>query len=181
MTPAARVAAAIEILDEIGPVGKAEQTGRALMLGLLRRQGDEIADIFSGEGYGPAALEAHELAMLETAPDLSLPEQADLPDWLWPLWCDSLGDDAMAAARALQTRAPISLRVNTRPPIKDVNTALQVIENERRIKMSAAYGDGLVELQDVASQIAFMTLRSSRTTSPRKEWPIFLPVRSVLA
>jgi len=155
MTPAARVAAAIEILDEIGPVGKAEQalkswarnnryagskdraairdhvfdvlrarrslgafgggqTGRALMLGLLRRQGDEIADIFSGEGYGPAALEAHELAMLETAPDLSLPEQADLPDWLWPLWCDSLGDDAMAAARALQTRAPISLRVNTR-------------------------------------------------------------------
>ena len=213
MTPAARIAAAAEVLDEIGTMGRAEpalkawsrgnryagskdraairdhvfdvlrarrslaklgggNTGRALMLGLLRRQGANIDAFFSGDGYGPAVLEAHEQATLAETPEMTDAEQADLPDWLWPIWADSLGATAMTTAQALQDRAPISLRVNLRRATIDnaqdilrqdavktckvdkVNTALQVLENERRIKMSTAFMDGLVELQDVASQMA---------------------------
>jgi len=117
MTPAARIAAAIEVLDE----------------GLA--------------GYGPAPLTAVEQAVLDADPDLTLAEQADLSDWLWPMWQDNLGADAMSVAQTMRHRAPVTLRVNhRRADVDDVmqkllvdgivtrkidnSFALQVIENE---------------------------------------------------
>ena len=215
MTPAARVQAAIEILDRVlddTPVEKAltgwargsryagskdraavrdhvfgamrrmrsdaalggENSGRGLMLGAVRRAGDDAAAIFSGEGYGPAQLsEAEQLAGGEAQ---SLPEQLDIPDWLWPQFSDDLGDQARAAAHALQDRAPVHLRVNlikgTRDaaivalaqdgvvcqPLEGSETALLVSEGNRRIRMGDAYRDGLVELQDGASQAVVAAL-----------------------
>ena len=108
---------------------------------------------------------------MDADPDLTLAEQADLSDWLWPMWQDNLGADAMSVAQTMRHRAPVTLRVNhRRADVDDVmqkllvdgivtrkidnSFALQVIENERRIKNSPAYLDGLVELQDLASQRA---------------------------
>jgi 16S rRNA (cytosine967-C5)-methyltransferase len=92
---------------------------------------------------------------------------------------DSLGADAAAVMDALQARAPVFLRVNplrgtvdtatamlaadgiAASPFPDVENALEVSANARKIQNSPAYLTGLVELQDAASQavVAALPLR----------------------
>ncbi len=213
MTPAARVQASIEILDQIldgAPVEKAltgwarrsrfagskdraavrdhvftalrckrsfaalggAETGRGLMIGALRAAGQAPDTLFSGERHAPAPIEASEVGR----DFLSLAEQFDIPDWLWPRFSASLGDAATEAAAALQNRAPVHLRVNLRKTDVEgaaraleadgvqtelhpaCETALTVVEGARKVAQSRAYLDGLVELQDAASQAVVATL-----------------------
>lgn len=209
MTPGARVAAAIAVLDQIATGQAAEAalthwarasrfagakdraavrdyvydvlrmrrslgggTGRALMARLLAVAGADLAEYFNGNGHAPAALDPAERAALDIAPDLDGAAAVDLPDWLWPIWQQSLGAAALPSARALQHRADVFLRVNPRRADvagaldalaadqiacavhPDVPFCLRVTQNARRIKTAAAYLDGLVELQDAASQRA---------------------------
>jgi 16S rRNA (cytosine967-C5)-methyltransferase len=99
-----------------------------------------------------------------------------MPDWLIPYFETSLGEGAEAAALALQNRAPITLRVNlakttpgaaqkmladlgietTENPL--ASSALTVVEGARKIRNSAAYTEGYVELQDAASQAVVAAL-----------------------
>lgn len=213
MTPAARIAAAIEILDRIQDGVPAEKalttwarqsrfagskdravirdhvfdvlrckrsaaaaggadTGRGLMIGLLRLQEADLDTVFTGEGHAPAPLGAH-----DPVPVMASQTQAlDLPDWLWPEWQRSLGDKAAEVANAQRTRAAVFLRVNllrtdvagaqtalaadgiiTRiHPLSD--TALEVTEGARKVAQSVAYRDGLVELQDAASQAVITSI-----------------------
>ncbi len=215
MTPAARYAAAIEVLDLIGTENPAEKVlttwarqnryagskdraavrdhvydvlrrrrslaalggghdGRALILGLLRSDGIDVADVFGAGGYGPEALTAEEVRF---EPALMSPDEAcDIPSWLWPMWQDDLGAEAAEVGKVLQHRAPVNLRVNLRRgtlaaaqaalagediatrPVDQVKTALEVLENPRRVATSAAFRDGLIEVQDVASQRAMLAL-----------------------
>ncbi|AWI83358.1 SAM-dependent methyltransferase [Alloyangia pacifica] len=143
------------------------ESGRARLIGLLRQQQVAPDSLFTGDGHAPAALTAEEQA------GGRLPEGAearDLPDWIDALLTDSLGEEAAAAAEALRERAPVFLRVNglrgdlaaaqdalagegieTRThPL--ASGALEVTEGARRIAQSQAFAEGLVELQDVASQ-----------------------------
>ncbi len=209
MTPGARVAAAIAVLDQIRDGAFAEQAltawarasrfagakdraalrdhvfdvlrcrrslgdgdERALMLRLLQRDGSDLAQVFTGLGHAPAPPSAAEAAALAAPLDLSDAVACDLPDWLWPVWQDSLGPAAIKAATAQQARAEVFLRVNRRKtdvagviaaladdgiavePHDSVDLCLVVRDNPRRIKLSAAYLDGRVELQDAASQRA---------------------------
>ena len=208
MQPAARLSAAIEILDDIlegqpsekaltnwargsryagskdraavrdhvfdalrckrsfAELGGAE-TGRGIVLGLLRAQGIAPADMFTGEGHAPAPISEAEAA------HSAVPQgnaALDIPDWIAPQMQVSLGDDFAPVCIALQSRAPVYLRVNTlktnvdqamaalaaegiltRPhPLSP--TALEVTQHPRRVHLSAPYKDGHVELQDAASQ-----------------------------
>lgn len=209
MTPGARVAAAIAVLDQINDGAAAEQAltvwargsryagskdrtavrdhvfdvlrakrslgdgdGRGLMQRLALREGWDLEALFSGEGHAPAALSAAETKALAQPLDLSGPARCDVPDWLWPAWQDSLGDEAEVSALAQQERADVFLRVNTRRgTVADAGASLaadnvktvahptvpgclRVIENPRRVKLAAAYLQGLVELQDASSQYA---------------------------
>ncbi len=143
------------------------ESGRARLIGLLRQQGIAPETLFTGDGHAPAPL-----TDAETAAG-ALPEGAearDMPDWLDALLTESLGDEAGPAAEALRERAPVFLRVNslrgdlaaaqealaaegieTRPhPL--AAGALEVTEGARRIAQGRAFAEGLVELQDVASQ-----------------------------
>ena len=211
MTPAARVAAASGILDQVLEGQSAEQSltnwarqsrfagsgdraavrdlvfdalrrqrslawvggclsGRGLMIGRIRYDGEALSNIFTGEGHAPAALSAEEevpTPSLEGAPD---PVRLDCPDWFWPEIEGSLGEDTERILTCLQGRAPVHLRVNTSRTSVDgairslgqddiavetvplSPTALLVTENPRRVHSSAAYLEGLVELQDAASQ-----------------------------
>ncbi len=209
MTPAARVQAAIGILDEIQAGKAAEQaltgwsrrsryagskdraavrdhvfdvlrclrsfaalggaqTGRGLMLGALRHAGTDPDAVFTGGTYAPAPLtEAERSAGRGPHPGA---EALDIPDWLWPRFCASLGEESDACARALQTRAPVQLRVNLNKtdlqgaqdhllrdgiatvPHAAATTALEITEGARQLRQSQAYQTGLVELQDAASQ-----------------------------
>ena len=209
MTPAARVQAAIEVLDQVLAGQSGEQaltnwarrsrfagsgdraavrdhvfdalrclrsysalgggrTGRAVMLGALRERGEDPDAMFCGQGHAPTPLSAGERAA-GRAPAGGA-EALDIPDWLWPQFSAGLGDQAPAAARALRRRAPVHLRVNLAvadresarqrlaadgvvcAPHPASPTALEVTQGNRRIRQSAAYRSGMVELQDAASQ-----------------------------
>ena len=216
MTPAARYAAAIEILNDILAGAPAERvlTGwarghrfagskdraatrdhvfdvlraprtlsalggrpddaRAAVLGLLRREGIDTDTVFGAGGHAPAALTDEERTA--TVPPLTGAAAADLPDWLWPAWCADLGEAARPVAEQLRHRAPVTLRVNLSAgsrdaaaarlatdgidtvPVDMVETGLRVLSNPRRVAGSQAYLDGLVELQDAASQAAVARL-----------------------
>lgn len=141
---------------------------RELMIGLMRLQSVDLASIFSGEGHAPSPLDENEQQAPAAATDI--PTTWCLPEWLLPLFKDAFGEGAQDAALALQDRAPIALRVNTAK--KDVSsvqnalqaqgvettqnklcaTALTVTSGARQIRNSTVYQDGLVELQDAASQ-----------------------------
>ena len=204
MTPSARLAAAIAVLDRILAREPAEKaltnwgrasrfagsgdraavrdlvfdalrqrrsaaaiggglTGRGLVLGLARAAGQ--AALFTGEGHAPALVRPEEAGHQPMGA-----EALDLPDWLLPELERGLGDRLPEVAEAMRHRAPVFLRVNLRKtniagaidalaaegivadPHPLARTALEVTENARKVQTSAAFGDGLVELQDVASQ-----------------------------
>lgn len=212
MTPAARVAAAIDILDRylsgeaaekalttwargnrfagskdraairdhvfdairnrrlFAALGGAE-TGRGLMIGSVRKAGADLAQIFSGQGYGPASLTELEAAFRPPkVEDLAAPIRLNYPDWLELQLAASLGDDLERVMQVLGNRAPVFLRANLLKGGRDAaaaalredgvvtephplaETALLVTENTRRIRQSRAYLEGVVELQDAASQ-----------------------------
>lgn len=98
----------------------------------------------------------------EGVPALDDPENAyaiavSLPDWLAAEWWDRLGDDgALAHARTLAERAPVTLRVlreGYELPIRHrrVGNAI-VLEERTNIQLLDAFKDGMVEVQDLGSQ-----------------------------
>ena len=221
MTPAARYAAAITILDDIlggAPAEKALLTwsrgaryagsgdraavrdnvfdvlrmrrsmavrggggnGRALILGLVRHRGEDPNALFTGAAYAPAALTDRE-ASVGAEPDSA--EALDLPDWILPEFRRSLGDNLSQVAEALRRRAPVWLRVNllksgmdeaaaslasegiTTEPGDLSPTALRVTGGARRLRKSRALLQGLVDLQDAASQAVVDALPLSGVTT----------------
>lgn len=151
-------------------------TGRGRILGLLRARGSDPAALFTGEGHAPAPPSAAEAAHLSRPVALSPEAAHDLPGWLLPQMARSLGPDLPAIAEALRHRAPVFLRVNTARitpeaaaarlaaegvravPHPLAPAALLVEEGARRIQQGRAYAEGLVELQDAASQAVVAAL-----------------------
>lgn len=152
-----------------GHLGGAE-TGRGLMAGWCLDAGHELAQVFSGVDHAPAVLTPGELIDMGSARDMSFGVQYDWPDWLLPETERSLGDDIVPVLSTMQHRAPVFLRVNIlksdldhaakvlagdeieTTPVSVSPLALKVTKNPRRVAGSKAYKDGLVELQDAASQ-----------------------------
>ena len=209
MTPGARVAAAIEILDMIHDGQAVEKsltawarrsrfagskdraavrdhvfdtvrnwradavrggsgTGRGRMIGRLRALDMDIDALFHGEGHSPEPLTDEE-KVAGQGPT----EQADvwnMPDWILPELERSLGESAADTAVMLQSRAPITLRVNlgkcnisqAAADLAEIgietqanpvcSTALSITAGERKLRNSPAYLEGWVELQDASSQ-----------------------------
>ena len=151
------------------------QTGRGLILGGLRDAGQDVASLFTGEGFAPAPVGPGESGRVPTGA-----EALDCPEWLLELLRASLHNDTEPVLQALRRRAPVFLRVNVARTTRaqavadlardDIiaqahplaNTALEVTGNARKIQTSAAYLDGLVDLQDAASQavVAALPLRA---------------------
>ncbi|MFM2350201.1 MAG: hypothetical protein RIR04_1167, partial [Pseudomonadota bacterium] len=148
MTPAARLSAAIEVLDPIlsgqAPEvvltnwGRANRyagsgdraairdvvydalrcrasfaalggglSGRGLVLGGLRAAGADVGGLFSGEGHAPAPVTDRDKGQEPQGYDA-----LDCPSWLGPRLEAALGSDFTPTLRALQSRAPVFLRVN---------------------------------------------------------------------
>lgn len=206
MTPAARLSAAIAILDRILAGAPAEQalvnwarasrfagsgdrnairdlvfdalrcrrsfaalgggeTGRGLVLGALRARSAAPETLFTGEGHAPAPIGAEDAGRAPQGFEIS-----DIPDWIGPQLQADLGADFSAVAEAMRHRAPVFLRVNLRratqaqalaalaedgveaQPHPLSPTALEVTAGARKIAACRAYAEGLVELQDAASQ-----------------------------
>jgi 16S rRNA (cytosine967-C5)-methyltransferase len=153
-------------------------TGRAVMIGLMRLQDANLAELFSGEGHAPALLDDIERELLlknskvsHTAHDhVPTLEQWNLQDWCVDLLKSSYPENAFKIANLLTERAPVDLRVNLSKSTSaeaieqleedDIDTerfqisetALRVKSNPRKVKNSKAYLGGAVELQDAGSQ-----------------------------
>ena len=212
MTPAARLSAAITVLDRIlggEPVeqaltnwGRASRfagsgdrhavrdlvfdalrckrsyaalggglTGRGLILGGLRAAEADVAALFSGVAHAPAQVVEAEAARVPLGA-----EALDVPDWIYGRFASALGEECDATLEALRCRAPVFLRVNRAKAssaeaiaalaeegivshaVEALQSGLEVTENTRKIHQSKAYAQGLVELQDAASQAVVESL-----------------------
>jgi len=147
-------------------------TGRDLMLGSLTLDGlgrEALAEFFSGARHAPSPLTGAEAARLgrplEAAPR---PVRLDFPDWLAP----QLEPIADAALELTRRRAPLFLRVNllrgdraaaiaalaadriVAEPGPLSPACLKVLAGAHTVARASAYRDGLVEIQDAASQAA---------------------------
>ena len=149
-------------------------TGRGLILGLLRHSGD-----FSALGAGPHApppLDDAEAAHMAAPVRMRPLEALDCPDWLAPHLRRALGADFAPVMEALRHRAPVFVRVNLARTDRDgaiaalaadgiastphplAPTALELGAGARRLRHAAAYAQGLVEPQDAASQAVVAAL-----------------------
>jgi 16S rRNA (cytosine967-C5)-methyltransferase len=161
MTPAARLSAAIELIEAIDkeriPAAKAlkewgtahryagsgdraaisgliwdvlrrrassawimdSDTPRARVLGMLKLERgldvDTIAALCDGGRFAPDPLSDGEHAALvsRTLEDAPAPVAGDYPEWLDGYLAQVFGDDRVAEATAMASRAPLDLRVNT--------------------------------------------------------------------
>ncbi len=224
MTPSARLAAAIEILDELargdapirdvlagyfrkrryaGSKDRAAIRARVydvvrdlslLKWKLVRAAGDadrprnwvfaacasegaDIASLFSGNGYAPAALDTAETSLAEVLAareqdDAELPDAVryGCPDWLEAHFRASLGDDFVAELAALNRTAPVDLRVDlSRASRNAVRKGLEAagieaeptpfspaglrLSGHADLKNVAPFREGLIEPQDEGSQM----------------------------
>lgn len=146
------------------------ETGRSIVLGLLAEQGAAPEAVFTGARHAPAPLSAEERAHLAQPPGLSRNVALDVPDWLAPRLEAALGDDFVPVMALMRERAPVFLRGNSLKATPEeaqvrlaaegietrqhplAGTALEVTRGARRIRSSQAWREGLVELQDAASQ-----------------------------
>src|SRR5437763_1068552 len=161
MTPAARLSAAIELIDTIDaqrvPAAKAlkewgtahrfagsgdraaisglvwdvlrrrassgwlmqDDTPRARLLGMLKLErgmnADAIAALCDGSRFAPEPLTGVEREALTSRSLEQAPAHiaGDYPEWLEPYLAQVFGNDRVAEATAMASRAPLDLRVNT--------------------------------------------------------------------
>ncbi len=194
MTPAARVQAAIELLDAVITAAKESgaaadtliaryfkerryagskdrravrdlayaairlcgnrpESGRAAMLALAAER-PALGELFDGSMHGPAPVDPAE----------PVAQAGLVPEWLIPRLAEPVRDAAERAA--LLTRAPLDIRVNAlKAEVTDVRPlfpegeafagfshALRLPEGSA-VEQSLAYRDGLIEVQDIGSQM----------------------------
>jgi 16S rRNA (cytosine967-C5)-methyltransferase len=152
---------------------------RAFVIASLLADGadaGEVQSLFSGEGYGPAALNDDERAALAHAPigEPPLHVKGEFPQFLESELVERFGENLLPEMQAMTLRAPIDLRVNTPKATREaVLAALRTdgyaaeptpyAPHGIRIPSGAgaahlarhkAYEEGLFEFQDEAAQIA---------------------------
>ncbi|KGJ18946.1 RsmB/NOP family class I SAM-dependent RNA methyltransferase [Paracoccus sanguinis] len=148
-------------------------TGRGLILGALREAGHDPDTIFAAAPYASPPLTPAER---DAGRPPSRAEATDLPDWIADRLAADLGNNFPAVASALRERAPVWLRVNLARGTREnaraeltaagvetsadprCDTALLVTSGARSVQGSAAYREGLVELQDLSPQMACAAL-----------------------
>jgi 16S rRNA (cytosine967-C5)-methyltransferase len=145
------------------------ETGSALVLGLLRGQGLDLQEVFTGHGHAPAPLEPDEIpsAKLEDAPRAV---QLDVPEWALSALEAAQGAAAEDIAKTLRDRAPVGLRTALRHGTRDeliatlaalghtavphdaAPTALVLPTGTRGLHLTEPFLTGGFEFQDPGSQ-----------------------------
>jgi 16S rRNA (cytosine967-C5)-methyltransferase len=163
-------------LNSFGTLG-GNKTGRGVIIGYLLFSNKEPNLFFNGIGYGPSELTPSELSHIDLTQNESSPlEVLDFPDCLLDELKDSLGESFYSVNKTLKQRAPFYIRVNlSKATLDEVQlilrdegietelddtcvTALKVLSNPRKVKQSDAYKTGLVDIQDLNSQISCRTI-----------------------
>src|SRR5207302_1821299 len=96
-----------------------DDTPRARVLGMLKLERgmavDAIAALCDGSRFAPEPLADKERTALasRSLDDAPAPIAGDYPDWLDGYLAETFGEDRVAEATAMASRAPLDLRVNT--------------------------------------------------------------------
>lgn len=146
-------------------------SGRGLAIGYAALMDNEPSTLFDGSPYGPENLTAEEVLRFknkELAQDIHV--RFDFQEWLVPYLERALETGFEPVMELLKSRAGVHLRVNSRKGNREeavsalegdtitsephmlVETALEVTSNPRKVNNSRAFQEGLVDLQDAASQ-----------------------------
>jgi 16S rRNA (cytosine967-C5)-methyltransferase len=163
-------------LNSFGTLG-GNKTGRGVIIGYLLFSNKEPNLFFNGIGYGPSELTPSELSHIDLTQNESSPlEVLDFPDCLLDELKDSLGESFYSVNKTLKQRAPFYIRVNlSKATLDEVQlilrdegietelddtcvTALKVLSNPRKVKQSDAYKTGILDIQDLNSQISCRTI-----------------------
>jgi 16S rRNA (cytosine967-C5)-methyltransferase len=157
-----------------------EDTPRALVLGMLKLErgldAEVIAALCDGSRFAPSPLSETERGALTSRSLQSAPAPVagDYPQWLDNDFAQVFGDDRIAEAAAMASRAPLDLRVNTlkagREKVLATTAHLGTMPtpwspNGLRIELGADarnpgihseedFIKGLIEVQDEGSQVA---------------------------
>jgi 16S rRNA (cytosine967-C5)-methyltransferase len=155
-------------------------TPRARMLGMLRLERgmdvEAIAALCDGGRFAPEPLTQAERAALasRTAADAPAHIAGDYPEWLDGYLTEVFGDDRVAEATAMASRAPLDLRVNTLKAKREkvlpsmahlgasatpwspigLRIALSADARNPGIHAEEDFIKGFVEVQDEGSQLA---------------------------
>lgn len=155
-------------------------TPRARVLGMLRLERGldlgAIERLCDGSRFAPAPLSEAERSALasRSLAGAPAPVAGDYPEWLEPYLAKMFGEDRVAEAAAMASRAPLDLRVNTLKakrekvlasfshlgavptPWSPVGLRIQLSADARNVGVHAeeAFIKGLVEVQDEGSQLA---------------------------
>src|SRR5689334_8295661 len=157
-----------------------EGTARARLIGMLKLERgmsiEAIDALCDGGRYAPAPLsDAERTALAARSLDQApAPVAGDYPDWLDPYLAQVFGEDRVAEATAMASRAPLDLRVNTLKGKRDKVLAALAHLGARetpwsplglRIELGAdarnpgihaeeGFVKGAIEVQDEGSQLA---------------------------
>jgi 16S rRNA (cytosine967-C5)-methyltransferase len=157
-----------------------EDSARARLLGMLKLErgmdAEAISALCDGGRFAPAPLtEAERIALTtRSLTEAPAPVAGDYPEWLDPYLADVFGEDRVAEATALASRAPLDLRVNSlkakrekvlaslshlgaKPaPWSPLGLRIELGADARNpgIHSEEDFIKGLVEVQDEGSQLA---------------------------
>ncbi len=157
-----------------------DDTPRARVLGMLRLErkldAGSIAALCDGSRFAPEPLTDKERTALaaRSLEEAPAPIAGDYPDWLDGYFTEVFGDDRVAEATAMASRAPLDLRVNTlkakrekilprlshlgakATPWSPVGLRIELSADARNpgIHAEEDFIKGAVEVQDEGSQLA---------------------------
>ena len=157
-----------------------DDTPRARVLGMLKLERgmavDAIAALCDGSRFAPEPLADKERAALvaRSLGDAPAPIAGDYPDWLDGYLAETFGEDRVAEATAMASRAPLDLRVNTlkakrenilprlahlgatKTPWSPIGLRIELGADARNpgIHAEEDFIKGAVEVQDEGSQLA---------------------------
>jgi 16S rRNA (cytosine967-C5)-methyltransferase len=156
-----------------------EATPRAVVIGMLHRERGydvaQIAALCSGR-FAPSPLAEAERAALERGSLAGAPPpiEGDYPEWLDPHLGRVFGEERAAEGRALASRAPLDMRVNTLKGVREevlprlehlqaaltrwspVGLRIRLAADARSpaIHAEPSFRKGTIEIQDEGSQLA---------------------------
>jgi 16S rRNA (cytosine967-C5)-methyltransferase len=156
---------------------------RALVIASLLDEAlapDSVRALFNGEGYGPSPLSEAEMQAINSPPQGGPPihVQGEYPEWLEPELMRAFGGDLADEMIALQTRAPIDLRVNTLKANRSVVLSglrgegydagvtryspygIRVPAGATGLEKTTLFTSGAFELQDEASQLVALLVNA---------------------
>lgn len=165
-----------------------EDSPRALIFGSAVFMGGvkpaALAESFEGDKHAPSPITDAEMQHLDgCVPLASAPPwvQADVPEWIWPAFETNFEDEAITEGKALTTRPPLDVRVNTiKSSVEDAAAALKELggspaesspigirfppsEGDGRlpnVQIEKIFQTGGIEIQDEGSQIVSLLVNA---------------------